>query len=153
MVFHWLIYISQIKFQINGYILQPNVIKFLFLHMYSEEKLELFYPKVFVEIHGKVSSASSTNVPTLFHATHYEEMTEICVGEQAIFKGNKKPWRATDNPDKASYLVDHTDNSRKMIYPSDNDYLPGHLVWFGTARDEGKIYGPCQFEFNYKCVL
>jgi len=114
--------------------------------------LELFYPKVFVEIQGKVSELACI-VPTLFHATHLKEMTEICAGKQAIFKGNKKSWRTTCDPTKASYLVDYRDNSRKQIYPSDDSCLPGDLVWFGTARDEGKIYSPCQFEFNYKRVL
>ena len=122
------------------------------MHTCSEEKLELFYPKVFVEIKGN-TPGSPVVVPTLFHATHYVEMTQICDGEQAILKGGKKPWRETCNPDKASYLVDYHDNSRKRIFPSNNDNLPGNLVWFGTARDEGKIYGPCQFEFSYKRVL
>ena len=119
---------------------------------HSEEKVELFYPKVFIEMQGNLPG-SPIIVPTLFHATHYEEMTRICDGEQAVFKGNKKQWRQTDNPDKASYLVDHTCNGWEKIYPSDDKWLPGNLVWFGTARDEGKVYGPCQFEFNYKRVL
>ena len=122
------------------------------MHTCSEEKLELFYPKVFVEIQGN-TSGSPIIVPTLFHATHYFEMTQICDGKQAILKGGKKPWRDTGNPDKASYLVDYSDDRRKKIFPSNNDGLPGNLVWFGTARNEGKIYGPCQFEFSYKRVL
>ena len=122
--------------------------------MYTQrEKVpELFYPRVFVEVQGKISE-SAIIVPTLFHATHYEEMTRICDGEQAVFKGNKKQWRDTDNPDKGSYLVNHTDTSRDSIHPLDNKCFPGNLVWFGTARNEGKVYGPCQFEFNYKRVL
>ena len=122
--------------------------------MYTQrEKVpELFYSSVFVEIQGKISE-SPIIVPTLFHATHYEEMTRICDGEQAVFKGNKKQWRQTDNPDKASYLVNHTCNGWEKICPTDDKWLPGNLVWFGTARDEGKVYGPCQFEFNYKRVL
>ena len=120
--------------------------------MHSEEKLELFYPKVFIEIKGNIPDSPIT-IPTLFHATHYEEMTRICVGQQAVFKGNKKQWRDTDNPDKTSYLVNHTGNSWDRIYPLDAKCQPGNLVWFGTARDEGEIYGPCLFEFNYKRVL
>ena len=126
---------------------------FIFACTYcSEEKLELFYPKVFVEIQGNIPG-SPVIVPTLFHATHYVEMTQICNGEQAILKGSNKQWRETSNPNKASYLVDYCDNSRVQIFPSNNESLPGNLVWFGTARDEGKIYGPCQFEFSYKRVL
>ena len=122
------------------------------MYIHSEEKLELFYPKVFVEINGNLPG-SPIIIPTLFHATHYEEMTRICVEKQAVFKGSKKQWRDTDNPDKASYLVDHIHNSRERVYPSDDKSLPGNLVWFGTARDEGEVYGPCLFEFNYKRVL
>ena len=122
------------------------------IHTCSEEKLELFYPKVFVEIQEN-TAGSSVTVPTLFHATHYAEIVQICDGEQAVLKGRNKPWRDTSNPDKGSYLVDYRDNSRQWIFSSNNDSLPGNLVWFGTSRDEGKIYGPCQFEFNYKRVL
>ena len=88
-----------------------------------EEVPELFYPRVFVEVQGKVSE-SPIIVPTLFHATHYEERTRICVGKQAVFKGSKKQWRDTDNRDKASYLVDHIHNSRERVYPSDDKCLP-----------------------------
>ena len=113
---------------------------------------ELFYPGMFVEIQGKISE-SPIIIPTLFHATHYEEMTRICDGKQAVFKGNKKQWRETGNPNKASYLVNHTEGSCDRICPLDDQCLPGNLVWFGTAREEGEIYGPCQFSFDYKQVL
>ena len=124
----------------------------LHAHLHSEEKMELFYPKVFVEIQGNASGTPSI-ILSLFHATRYAEMTRICDGQQATFKPGKKPWRQTYNPDKASYLVDYVNNSRTWILPSDDSCLPGNLVWFGTTKDEGKIYGPCQFEFNYKRVL
>ena len=120
--------------------------------IYSEEKLELFYPKVFVEIQGNTCGSFSI-IPSLFHSTHYAEMMRICDGKQATFKAGKKPWRETSNPDKASYLVDYVNNSRTRILPSDDSCLPGNLVWFGTRRDEGKIYGTCQFEFNFNRVL
>ena len=122
--------------------------------MHSEKKLEYFYPKIFVELNG-AKPGSAFVVPTLFHSTHYKEMSEICNGKQAVFKGNKKQW-STDNPHKASQLVDHTDNSKRQMYNSNSskdDCLPGNLVWFGTSRGKGGIFGPCQFEFNYRRVL
>ena len=119
--------------------------------MNNEKKLEYFYPKIFVELKG-AKTGSAVVVPTLFHSTHYEEMIKICVGKQALFKGNKKEW-STKHPDKASYLVDHNNNSKKQLRSSDDDCLPGNLVWFGTARGKGGIFGPCLFEFNYKRVL
>ena len=119
--------------------------------MNNEKKLEYFYPKIFVELKG-AKTGSAVVVPTLFHSTHYEEMIKICVEKQAVFKGNKKEW-STQHPDKASYLVDHIDNSKKQLRNSDDDCLPGNLVWFGTARGKGGIFGPCLFEFNYKRVL
>lgn len=99
---------------------------------HSEEKVELFYPKVFVEIMGNLPG-SPIIVRTLFHATHYEEITRICDREQAVFKGNKKQWRQTNNPDKANYLVHHIYNGWEKIYVL--QMISGCLaIWCGLEQ-------------------
>ena len=83
-------------------------------------------------------------------------MTSICQGKEAAFKGNPKQWRSSlehfPSPN-ASYHIGPGSTTKTRIPSGDNECLPGSLLWFGTERKGGSVYGPCEFEFKFTAVL
>lgn len=95
-------------------------------------------------------------VSSLFHGTHFDQMINICTEKHAFLKGNKKRWRLIGQKDYThqgycSYIV-HPGKLPTLFLEGSNDML-GPVVWFSTRETETDVYGPCQFEFNFKSVL
>jgi len=118
---------------------------------------EFFYPGVFVKIKEAVQETPTTTSASslVFHGTHLEEVTEICQGNNAIFKGNLKEWRLLHpqlyNKEYCSYNAQPGQPPEPMR--PNNSLHFGPFVWFGTKKDETDNYGPCQFEFNFMSIL
>ena len=118
-------------------------------------KPELFYSRVFLKTHDS-NGSSQFFIPTIFHATHCKDMTSICQGKEAIFKGNPKQWRPSleHSPSpNASYHIRPGSTTKTRIPSGDNECLPGPLLWFGTERKGGSVYGPCEYEFKFTALL
>ena len=130
----------------------------LYHSSFTKRKPELFYSSVFIETRDIIGSSLSF-IPTIFHATHYQDMIGICQGKEAIFKGNPKQWRPSSEyspSPNASYYIGPDSTTEKWIPPDDTECFQGPLVWFGTERKTGKTdnaYGPCVFEFKFTLVL
>ena len=104
----------------------------------------------------------TSDVSSVYHGTHLEEIKEICIApNMASFIGKEKQWRPgtvyskeeqTFDPPYCSYIIEELDKEPKQMTKQEQ-WPFGPFLWFGTKNEDAKIYGNYCFDFQLKNVL